>query len=178
MFNNNKSLLEKLRAEVLVNVASFLDLASILQLSLTAKSFCHLIKDELLFKYLSERDHHVTEKSSEQTWLNIYKQLNVKDVTMTEASNVQQIDENETTQAYSEEIATNPDQPITTVSESTNQSTEETMTDACPHFVKLADIPREVKRIIFKSEESYPCDLCLEKPATYLNMHYDDHTGG
>lgn len=73
MFNSHTTI-EKLTAEVLVNITSFLDVTSILQLSLSAKAFRHLIKDELVFRRLTERDYRVTDKQPEQTWLDLYKQ--------------------------------------------------------------------------------------------------------
>ncbi|KAI8641019.1 hypothetical protein BD408DRAFT_418950 [Parasitella parasitica] len=175
MFDSSKSVLEKLTAEALVNVASFLDLASILQLSLTGKPFCHLIRDELVFKQLNKRAFHVIEKGPEQTWLSVYKHLDTQTVPTTETPNVQQ---NQTSQSYSgQPVADTTQNTMPTVTETLHQTAEESMTDPCPHFVKLADIPLDAKKIIFKSEESYLCDLCANKPATYLSMGQDDYTG-
>ncbi|KAL7318378.1 hypothetical protein PS15m_004604 [Mucor circinelloides] len=177
MFNNSETLLQKLTTEMLVNVASFLDLASILQFSLTGKPYSHLIKDELLFKQLNERDFRVSEKSPEQTWLDVYKQLNVKDVAITDTSSQPAAAPQPSTQP-SVPDTTQPAINTTEITPSTNQFTaQETATDACPHFEPLTDFAREVKKILFKSEESYLCDLCSNNPATYLSMHHDDHTG-
>lgn len=71
---SSKTTIEKLTTEVLINITSFLNVASILQLSLTSKAFSHLIKDELVFRQLVERDFHVTEKQPDQTWVDLYKQ--------------------------------------------------------------------------------------------------------
>lgn len=178
MFNNSETLLQKLTTEMLVNVASFLDLASILQFSLTGKPYSHLIKDELLYKQLNKRDFGVSEKSPEQTWLDVYKQLNVKDVAITGTSSQPAAAPQPSTQP-SVPDTTQPTINTTEITPSTNQFTaQETATDACPHFEPLTDFAREVKKILFKSEESYLCDLCSNNPATYLSMHHDDHTGG
>lgn len=73
MFNSHTAI-EKLNAEVLINITSFLDVASLLQFSLSAKAFRHLIRDELVFRRLVERDYRVTTKPSEKTWVDIYKE--------------------------------------------------------------------------------------------------------
>ncbi|KAK4519995.1 60S ribosomal protein L31B [Mucor velutinosus] len=195
MFDNSETVLQKLTTEVLVHVASFLDLASIVQFSMTGKPYSHLIKDELLFKQLNKRDFRVSEKNPEQTWLDMYKQLNHTDVVMADtsssnppATNVSQATA-APTEAAAAATATPTQQPA---SDTTTQSTinttditpatsefatQQTATDACPHFKALTEFARDVKKILFKSEEAYLCDLCSNNPAAYLSMHYDDHTG-
>ncbi|CEI94354.1 hypothetical protein RMCBS344292_08566 [Rhizopus microsporus] len=74
MFTDKKKI-EKFNAEIISRVTTFLDLPSILQLTLTSKSFCHLMKDEFVFKRLVERDFGITDKKPEESWVKIYKQL-------------------------------------------------------------------------------------------------------
>lgn len=77
MFSSHTAI-EKLNAEALINISSFLDVASLLQFSLSAKAFRHLIRDELVFRRLVERDYRVTDKQAEQTWVDIYKEHKLK----------------------------------------------------------------------------------------------------
>ncbi|GAN03939.1 hypothetical protein MAM1_0051c03395 [Mucor ambiguus] len=186
---------KQLTTEVLVHVASFLDLASILQFSMTGKSYSYLIKNELLFKQLNKRDFRVSEKSSGQTWLDMYKQLNDTDVVMADTSSssdpsATEVSQIAATPTEASQATTAPTQqptldtntqPTTNTTEITpatsNFNTQETATDACPHFEPLTEVAREVKKILFKSEEAYLCDLCSNNPAAYLSMHHDDHTG-
>ncbi len=96
MFHNHTTI-EKLTAEVLINITALLDVASILQLSLSAKAFRHLIKDELVFRRLTERDYRVTDKQPEQSWVDVYKQKRLdQEETVTEEI-VQQVTTTTTT---------------------------------------------------------------------------------
>lgn len=194
MFDNSETALQKLTTEVLIHVASFLDLASILQLSMSGKPYSHLIQDELLFKQLNKRDFRVSEKSSEQTWLAMYKQLNGTDVVMADTftsssdppASTPAAEAAAPTEAAAPLEAAPTQQPAsgaatqsTDITPATSESnTQEAATDACPHFEPLTEFAQEVKKILFKSEEAYLCDLCSNNPAAYLSMHHDDHTGG
>lgn len=192
MYDHSETVLQKLTTETLVHVASFLDLASIVQFSMAGKPFSHLIKDERLFKQLNKRDFRVSEKSSAQTWLDMYKQLNDTDVVMADATISSEpstaaaaaAPTESTTQAPASDTATQqPTESTTTtttdIAPATAQvDTQEAATDACPHFEPLTEFARQVKKILFKSEEAYLCDLCSNHPAAYLSMHPDDHTGG
>ncbi|CAO3623585.1 unnamed protein product [Mucor fragilis] len=193
MFDNSETALQKLTTEVLIHVASFLDLASILQLSMSGKPYSHLIQDELLFKQLNKRDFRVSEKSSEQTWLAMYKQLNGTDVVMADTftsssdppASTPAAEAAAPTEAAAPLEAAPTQQPAsgaatqsTDITPATSESnTQEAATDACPHFEPLTEFAQEVKKILFKSEEAYLCDLCSNNPAAYLSMHHDDHTG-
>lgn len=192
MFENSEAVLQKLTTEVLVHVASFLDLASIVQLSMAGKPYSHLIKDERLFKQLNKRDFRVSEKSPEQTWLSMYKQLNDTDAVMAEASfsseppapseavapTVAPSEAAAPTQQPASDTTIQPTTDTTDIAPATSKDIiQETATDACPHFEPLSEFAREVKKILFKSEEAYLCDVCSNNPAAYLSMHHDDHTG-
>ncbi|KAF1804400.1 hypothetical protein V8B55DRAFT_1500625 [Mucor lusitanicus] len=192
MYDHSETVLQKLTTETLVHVASFLDLASIVQFSMAGKPFSHLIKDERLFKQLNKRDFRVSEKSSAQTWLDMYKQLNDTDVVMADATISSEpstaaaaaAPTESTTQAPASDTATQQPTESTTTTTTTDIApataqvdTQEAATDACPHFEPLTEFARQVKKILFKSEEAYLCDLCSNHPAAYLSMHPDDHTG-
>ncbi|KAG1466546.1 hypothetical protein G6F46_000974 [Rhizopus delemar] len=71
----NKQKIEKFNADTILRLTTFLDLSSILQLTLTSKSFCHLMKDEFVFKRLVERDFGITDKNPEESWVKYYKHL-------------------------------------------------------------------------------------------------------
>lgn len=74
MFSDKRKI-EKFNAEIILRITTFLDLTSILQLTLTSKSFSHLMKDELVFKRLVERDFGITDKTTEESWLKMYERL-------------------------------------------------------------------------------------------------------
>lgn len=194
MFNSTAKI-QKLNEEVLVNISSFLNLASILQLSLSCKNFRHLIQDEHVFKSLTERDFGPS-KTESTSWLITYK-TNVSSDTepepkgeyVTEQEHQQQEaqpaqqqevqpaqqqehDENiklETTEIEQDAMETDavtPDQPSSTT------------TEGCPHVTQLSDVLCEVKRVLYRSENKSLCDICLTDEAAYLNMSPDNHNEG
>ncbi|KAI8061361.1 hypothetical protein BDF21DRAFT_429381 [Thamnidium elegans] len=164
MFTSQTSI-EKLTTEVLIDITSFLNVTSILQLSLTSKAFSHLIKDELVFKRLAERDYHVTEKEPDQSWLELYKQR---------SSTVAEPQVTNTTQEEQQAIV--EDVVMETVEQDIPASvTTETEDQPCPHLEQLSDSVNEIKRIIYKSGHTSLCDLCLSQTGAYLNMSDNCH---
>lgn len=168
MFTSQTSI-EKLTTEVLINITSFLNVTSILQLSLTSKALSHLIKDELVFKRLAERDYQVTEKEPDQSWLELYKQ---RSSTVAEPQVADTTQEEQ--QAIVEDVVmetVEQDIPATSVA-------TETEGQSCPHLEQLSDSVNEIKRIIYKSGHTSLCDLCLSQTGAYLNMSDNCHNEG
>jgi hypothetical protein len=172
MFSNTANI-QKLTAEVLVNLTSFLEVTTLLQLSLTCKAFSHVIKDELVFRRLTERDYHVTEKPAEQTWVELYKELSIKNESAKDDVAVKQ----EETIAAADDNATAVKSEYNTDVE-TNQPKASTKEGECPHLTELPETINEVKRIIYNSGYSSVCDLCSTEKGTFLNMSIDNHNEG
>lgn len=194
---SNKANIQNLTAEVLVHLAAFLEVATLLQLSLTCKAFGHVIKDELVFRRLTERDYHVVEKTPKQSWVQLYKELRngkqSKSSTHKESKDDVPADKQETmdssnatadnhtkavkSENHNPDLATDqvPTAPIT---ESTTTSSTSKKEGECPHLTELPDLINEVKRIIYRSGHSSVCDLCSTKEGTFLNMHIDNHNEG
>ncbi|KAI8076605.1 uncharacterized protein B0P05DRAFT_545109 [Gilbertella persicaria] len=146
---NNKASIENLTAEVLIHITRYLPLETILQFSLTCKTFSHLIKDELVFRQLAERDFSVSDKTTEQSWLNYYKELKQKPIMKRELKL----------------------EHVTTINATTTKE------GACPHLEPFSEPVCDIKRIIYKGEHIDTCDICHSQPAQYLNMYIDNHNG-
>ncbi|KAI8070918.1 hypothetical protein BC940DRAFT_294752 [Gongronella butleri] len=65
--------LDKLTPDLLLHIAQFLDVRTILNLSLTCKQLSSLVNDEHLFRRLVERDYHLTYKATANTWRAVYQ---------------------------------------------------------------------------------------------------------
>lgn len=113
MFSSHTAI-EKLNAEVLINISSFLDVPSLLQFSLTAKAFRHLIRDELVFRRFVERDYRVTDKQAEKTWVEIYKELKLKKSNVAVAAAAAAAEEPVVTEEETEDIIDTTVQEATT----------------------------------------------------------------
>jgi hypothetical protein len=175
MFNNTANI-QRLTAEILVHLASFLEVATILQLSLTCKAFSHIIKDELVFRRLTESDYHITDKTTEQTWLELYKDLHNDKETMPSTKKepmdeVPAIDSNTTVKSEAPTDQTRPIEETTATNTLKNEG-------ECPHLIELPETINEVKRIIYKSGHSSVCDICSTEQGTFLNMGIDNHNEG
>lgn len=145
---NNTTKIEKMNAEVLANIASFLSLASILQFSLTCKSFCHLIQDEHVFRRLSERDFGLTDKQTE-SWVDTYK---TKQLTKEEEKKQPQIAS--APPADSETIATTTEESTTTVSMTTADEGEQQVTESVTTTVTSTETPAATEEQPVAEEDS------------------------
>lgn len=205
MFTSQASI-EKLTKEVLINITSFLNVSSILQLSLTSKAFRHLITDELVFRRLVERDFYVTEKESDQSWVELYKersntentpvQKTVVEEIQTEAAATPTPEEEKIEEEAQVTHTTQGEQDVSTEHvpmETTSQEVppilkeeeirvaiEQDNTDrqTCPHLDQIPDSVNEIKRIIYKNGHPSLCDLCLSQKGEYLNMSENCHIEG
>ncbi|ORX60454.1 hypothetical protein DM01DRAFT_1404719 [Hesseltinella vesiculosa] len=65
--------LDQLTPDLLLHIAQYLDIKSILQLSMTCKRLSTLVNDEHLFRRLVERDYQLTYKAATNTWRSLYK---------------------------------------------------------------------------------------------------------
>lgn len=184
---SNQSRIEKLTTEVLINITTFLDVASIFQLSTSAKAFSHLIKDELVFRQLVERDFHVHTKEPDQTWVQLYQQLQRSQEQVTHNT------EQDTTSPKEPEpvLVEEEQETVQDIKENTTLvEQEETMpmvetplsnglhSEVCPHLNQVSDTVNEIKRILYKSSNPSLCDLCLSKTASFLNMSDNCHYEG
>ncbi|KAI9308494.1 hypothetical protein BJ944DRAFT_260155 [Cunninghamella echinulata] len=71
----NKSTMERLTPEILLNITQYVDIKTILALSLTCKAFSSLVSDERILKRLVDRDYNIRYKHPDITWQQLYNQL-------------------------------------------------------------------------------------------------------
>jgi hypothetical protein len=67
--------IERLTPDILLHITHYLNVKSILALSLTSKKFSGLIGDERVLRHLVKTDYNITYKEPLLTWRQLYLQL-------------------------------------------------------------------------------------------------------
>ncbi|CAO3622811.1 unnamed protein product [Cunninghamella blakesleeana] len=67
--------MERLTPDILLHITQYIDIKTILALSLTCKTFSTLVKDERVLKRLVDCDYNIRYKHPDITWQQLYNQL-------------------------------------------------------------------------------------------------------